>query len=219
MAGKTYTWKSPSILGKAVIAVMVFNLLVLAVSAQVVATYGAAAFYTGDEETLTGPQLLQGVIDLFSVIGVAACAVIPFWILRVSKNAHSFTRKLQISPWGGIGWYVVPIMSLFKPYEAMSEIWQASEITPARTQDRLLILWWVSFLFGGFLNTATAMVGRSEPAPALEIGDDVVGIIAGVIFLMLVWRLTRMQTRKHAALVQAGSPAEPAPTRLEAASN
>lgn len=216
MAGKTYRWKSPSVLGNVVLAVMVLNLAILSVSILVGATYGAAAFYTGDEETLTDLQLLRAFLDLLTGIGLLACLVIPFWIVRVSKNARSFKRNLQISPWGGIGWYVVPIMSLFKPYEAMAEIWQTSEIAPAKTQDRLLILWWVSFLFSGMLSSAVVIIQRSEPAPALQIGDDVVGVIAGMIFMTLVWRLTRMQVRKHAAWVEAGSPVQPRLGPLEA---
>ena len=216
MAGKTYTWKSPSVLGNVVLAVMVLNLAILSVSILVGATYGAAAFYTGDEETPTDPQLLRAFLDLLTGIGLLACLVIPFWIVRVSKNARSFKRDLRISPWGGIGWYLVPIMCLFKPYEAMTEIWRASEITPAKTQDHLLILWWVSFLFSGMLSSVALIIQRSEPAPALQIGDDVMGLIAGLIFMTLVWRLTRLQTRKHAAWVEAGAPGQPKPGPLEA---
>ena len=71
-------------------------------------------------------QAVFGALQFLVLIGAA----IPFlmWVHRVARNARALgARDLRFSPGWAVGWYLVPIMQLFRPYQAMKEIWLASD--------------------------------------------------------------------------------------------
>ena len=56
------------------------------------------------------------------------------WIYQSSQNARYLGAKdMAFTPAWSIGFYFIPIVSLWKPYQAMKEIWQASQ-TPNNWQ-------------------------------------------------------------------------------------
>jgi hypothetical protein len=62
-------------------------------------------------------------VALFIVTGI----VFLTWIHRANRNARALGAEgMRFTPGWSVGWYFVPIMSLWKPFQAMREIWQAS---------------------------------------------------------------------------------------------
>ena len=50
------------------------------------------------------------------------------WIYQSNQNARYLGAKdMTFTPAWSIGFYFIPIVSLWKPYQAMKEIWQASQ--------------------------------------------------------------------------------------------
>jgi len=46
------------------------------------------------------------------------------WIYRTNKNLHVLSSEhMTFSPGWSLGWYFIPVANLFKPYQAMKEIW------------------------------------------------------------------------------------------------
>jgi hypothetical protein len=120
---------------------------------------------------------------------VVAC----FWIYNAACNARAFGAKgLQITPGWAVGWYFIPVMCLFKPFQGMAEIWEAS-VSPASWQAQrtpgLLRVWWGAWLL---TNLVGAVVSRFDGLrlQALAAAFDVVAV---VLFLTIVWRVTQMQ--------------------------
>ena len=88
--------------------------------------------------------LLQAAVYLPTMV------LVLMWIHRANYNARGLgARGLRFSPAGSIGWYFVPILTLWRPYQAMKEIWQAS-LDPQNWLDRpvqwLLPIWWALWL-------------------------------------------------------------------------
>lgn len=116
---------------------------------------------TQDEITLEQAEsndLRQGIIGLIQSWWYILTAIIFLkWIYRASLNAHGFgARHLKFTPGWSIGWYFVPIFTLFRPYQAMKEIWRASH-DPIHWENYpgspLLGWWWFFWL-------ATNIVGQ-----------------------------------------------------------
>jgi hypothetical protein len=71
------------------------------------------------------------------------------WTFQVCKAARSLTADLPVTPVFSIAWYFIPIVNLWKPLEALIQIYKASaggggwrmEPTPV-----LLIAWWALFI-------------------------------------------------------------------------
>ena len=49
------------------------------------------------------------------------------WIYRTNFNLRALSQeRMSFTPGWSVGWYFVPIANLFKPYQAMKEIWANS---------------------------------------------------------------------------------------------
>lgn len=93
-----------------------------------------------------------------------------FWKHRSCKNAWCFTYRAQgrhavvynaPSPGWAVGGYFVPLLHLYKPYQAMAFI--RDTVSSKVETSMLLGLWWFTWLFG--LNVGTIylhLIGKSR---------------------------------------------------------
>ena len=77
------------------------------------------------------------------------------WIHRANLNCHGFgAQGMEFTPSWSIGYYFIPILNLYKPYEAMKEIWKVST-NPTNWQNEtgssLVGWWWALWLISNFL--------------------------------------------------------------------
>jgi len=152
-----------------------------------------------------GDGLVQvtSVVDLLLLL--ASYVVGGMWIYRAACNVRGLgARGLETTPGWAVGWYAVPIMSLFRPFMAMSEIWRASH-DPQRWKSRpappLLGFWWASWiainLSGAVVNAMSketdTLSGLSDFAK-VNLTFIVVDSVAIALFAAVVWRITRAQS-------------------------
>lgn len=191
-------WGSPTFWAVLVTIGLVINVLVHGASLGVVMIYGAAAAYS-DAEAATGPAALKALLDVASGLAVLICVPVVLWIVRVCRNARLFRPGLKTSPFGAVGWYLVPFASLYKPYESMSEIWSASTPAGESAKGRILNWWWGLFLVSNVFVRVGGAIGQGNPGawPMFEGAADLLIIASSVVFLTLVLRLSRMQAVKH----------------------
>jgi Domain of unknown function (DUF4328) len=114
----------------------------------------AEAIAAGDASDLR--QALLALID-FSIFVVSGVLIL-MWIYRANYNARQLgANGMTFTPGWSVGWYFVPVATLWKPYQAMKEIWRASHM-PADWQNApisaLLSWWWLLWLVGNFLGQA-----------------------------------------------------------------
>jgi hypothetical protein len=165
-------------------------------------------------------DLRQRIIGGVRVVEIITTIVIfAMWIYRANYNARQLgAAGMEFTPGWSVGWYFIPIANLFKPYQAMREIWKASA-APANWQDHprgeILPWWWGFFLFGNLLNQAAFRLAlRAETLPQITTASttsvvaDAVDIVSSLIALVLVGQIYRMQMA-HRAL-PAGSEASTA---------
>lgn len=95
--------------------------------------------------------------DLSDVIQIATFAIFLLsiifscrWIYFSGKNVRALgATGLAISPGWAVGWYFIPIANLWKPYQAMKEIWQASRDPldwKHQQPSSRLSTWWTMWL-------------------------------------------------------------------------
>jgi hypothetical protein len=152
----------------------------------------------------------QIVAGLRFVIFVVLIVLFCIWIYRANHNARQLgAADMQFSPGWAVGWYFIPIANLWKPYQAMREIWQVSA-NPAHWQQQprgsILPLWWTFFLLSGFLGNASFRLSlRAKTLPDLILAgtvsaaSDAVDIVSTAIALVLVTQIFRMQMARRAA--------------------
>ena len=161
----------------------------------------------------------QGIIGfLFIIINLAAIVVFLMWINRAYKNLSPLgATNLRFTSGWAVGWFFVPIMSLFRPYQVVSEIMRASNPN-ANTADSsswrnlptptIVGWWWALFLISNFIGQiGFQMIFRGE-----ELSDwlfslyatmswEALDVVAGIpITILLVRRISQFQETKYRQL-------------------
>ncbi|MDR1528904.1 MAG: DUF4328 domain-containing protein [Burkholderiales bacterium] len=148
-------------------------------------------------------QSLIGIIQLgiFIISGV----LVLKWIYRANYNAHQLGAKdMDFTPSWSIGWYFIPIANLWKPYQAMKEIWKTSsnpQSWESQSVSSLLPWWWffwiVSNMFG---NASFRLTMRAEEINELMTANvvtqlsDAFSIPLGLILIAIISKVRQMQT-------------------------
>jgi len=175
--------------------------------------YGATV--SSSQATLnTWLQLILGWIWIivFVVIGI----IFMRWTYFTKCNAHALANRLKFKPGWSVGWYFIPIFTLWKPYDALVETFRAShpdfgEDWAHAPRPGMLPLWWALWILHSSLNRGTfRMYMRAETprdelhAAQLEVFSDVVLLPVSLLALSLVGTLYVLQSEKHRRLSEEG---------------
>ena len=153
----------------------------------------------------------QLIVALFQLVITVATGIVTLrWIHRANWNARALgAARLDFTPGWSVGWYFVPLMNLWKPYQAMKQIWQASA-QPNDWQSQpappLLGWWWFLWVISTLLGNASFRAEmRAEDLDQLittsgiTLASDVALIPLCVVFLIVLTRISAMQARHVAA--------------------
>ncbi len=113
----------------------------------------SGSFSQAEAEANDAQQQIIGV--LYLVIVIVSGITFLSWTYCANANCHSFgALGMEFTPGWSIGWYFIPIATLWKPYQAMKEIWKASK-NPSNwqkeTSSPLLGWWWALWLTSALL--------------------------------------------------------------------
>jgi len=149
-----------------------------------------------------------------AVLAIAVLVALLVWVYRANKNLRSLRAAgLVFTPGWAVGWFFVPFMSLFRPYQVVSEIWRASHpevdendgtAWKAVGASPVVGCWWAVFLISGVLGFGTAQMGLSAATPrelldltyALVVSDGMV-VVYSLITILMVRRISQFQEAKN----------------------
>ena len=199
----------PSIAGRAGWAQAGLASAILASVLSIVATYrDIQLIETLQAGRTPSAATVDSVEALFAASGLAVAAAFLFaaitfcmWIHRASRCVEeSRVGPMRFTAGWAVGWWFVPFMNLFRPYQVVAELWRASA-ADAHVRDwkrdgvsALLGWWWGIYIASGFV---AGIAGGLDPevAPTLEeaanyewfwIAGDVVAIVAAVLAIAVV---------------------------------
>jgi hypothetical protein len=154
-------------------------------------------------------EIFQIVVALlYSIIFIISGIVILRWLYKANQNAHQLGAKnMQFTPAWSIGWYFIPLALLFKPYQAMKELWQTS-IKPSDWYkvaiNNIIPIWWALFLFSGFfgrisykLSTKAESIDDFLWASIISQVSDAMDIPLALISLSLFTKIYLNQKNNH----------------------
>jgi len=159
----------------AVIAAMVDMVTVLAPSALGDLNYN-------DPEL--GSVWLSDLAVLLSAIPVA------MWIYRAHANLDAADLPgLEYTPGWSVGWFFIPFASLWKPFSAMRELWNASHGAVgdySETAPALLWVWWLCWVFRGIAGLG-----------AIDYTLEVLGTGVMIASASALWMIVDIVTRRQ----------------------
>ncbi|MBS1560962.1 MAG: DUF4328 domain-containing protein [Bacteroidetes bacterium] len=165
-------------------------------------------------------QLILATTQIFLWIGW----VIAYlrWNWRAYHNLASFNVvALQHSARWAAASYFVPILSYFRPYQIMREMWMASDPVHVETEETaglawmrssttmLIVWWWSAFVLAQLAAAAMFRAGRivetAEGYLGLSWGmliSDIFELLAVALSVLIVRAITSMQSEKRMMMQQ-----------------
>jgi len=146
------------------------------------------------------------VSAIHGVLGIMVAVLFLTWVYRVACNAHALAIKpMRFTPGAAVGWYFAPVFNLFRPYQAMFEIWSVSadpEAPYRRRRTDALTLWWFLWLTTNFMFSvaiAIMVFSRKDDIGGLLVGNvfrlggDALSVPLALVIMRIVSRLNRLQ--------------------------
>lgn len=169
---------------------------------------------------LTGAELEQAALrvdQVATVVGIAYLVVYlattvlcSVWIYRASWNAREIQPDPnRITPGWAIGWFFVPLLSLWKPYGAMVQCLNSS-VNPQGGIDTpapgFVTGWWIFWVvttLGG--NVSFRLSNRAgtyddfRVAAIFDLGLAPISIVSAILFIRVIKTITQAQQGRHPA--------------------
>ena len=152
-------------------------------------------------------------------LALAYFAVLFWTVVCYSRWKHRSYRNLpalgctdmRTNAGWAVGTYFVPILNLFRPYQAMKDIYNGSRSEPVKTNVPLINGWWAAWIVMGVANRlAMRLAGRAESVVELQSATvaalvaEAVTAVGAVLLIKLITRITAQQTAKAAEIAKAG---------------
>jgi len=140
-----------------------------------------------DERVLT-------ISILYMAIILVSYFVVARWFFIISKFNHSKNIEgLKFSPGSSVWWFFVPIASLFMPYKAIKESYQASfneNNWKSISIPSFFKIWWASFILG---NIAGQIVSRMpDNSLGLVQASNYINIISDILVVISAYCLFKI---------------------------
>lgn len=136
-------------------------------------------------------------IDRLSVLSYTISVLLSlFWMYKAHKNIEQKgIKNLDFSNKACVYWWFVPILSLWKPYYVVKEIFLASKFSNdwKNKSALFLIVWWWLFLISIPL---IKIVGKL-PEPSLELLSSyiIVEFILSILYIKIIYSVYKFQNR------------------------
>lgn len=130
-AGTQYTYESTAVLTHIVSALLLISALcTLVIGGLDVAGYFQVPGLTSDPfdpefAPVDYAYLIAGLggLSVYLLCGI----MFLIWVNRSVKNAHALRPgEVEITPGWAVGYWFIPILNLFRPYQGISEVYRAS---------------------------------------------------------------------------------------------
>jgi hypothetical protein len=162
------------------------------------------------------------------VIFIATAVAFLLWLHRVYRNLPALgAAKPGTTPGWAVGYFFVPFVNLFKPFQVVSEIWRESTPAPethegfgggsVQSHTAALVGWWwafwliasISMLAGERALDKSVTIEGMLLASRLIIAAHALFVVAGALAILVVKRIDEMQEAKFRQTVSQRPPPPP----------
>ena len=157
-----------------------------------------------EEEGAANDQREAFVSGVAFLLLIATFIVFGRWIVLAHRNLTGLgARYVEFTPGWAVGWFFIPVASLWKPYQAMRMLWRYScSVNRPEAQETHVVLyaWWtlwiISLCLGNILLRMTLQAKTLEELTLLtrfNIANSVVDVVQYSVAVILVGRIWQAQ--------------------------
>jgi hypothetical protein len=172
--------------------------------------------YTAQEATQNDTRL-RSANAIVLLANVGSWIAFLMWFHRAHRNLRALgATELRFTPGWAVGWWFMPVYSIYRPYQVMKEIWQGSnpatrpgiEESPWPTPSTAMVGWWWGlFLFmcaaQWFSDQVVKQAHSIEDTMAaswVKIGFCAITAVAALLAILVVRRVTANQEERYELL-------------------
>jgi hypothetical protein len=180
-------------------------------------------FFTEEEiDSNDNRQFIIGITQALTFI--VTTILFSIWVYRAYRNLSFFgARGLKHSEGWVVAYFYIPLVNLYRPYQAVKEIWQVSnpdmEVRSTAWQKSstsiVLGTWWSFWLASVMINRAANRISlqaetlsRLREGDWLSLGANFLMLMAAVFATLVVRRINKMQNERYRR-VMASNPFPP----------
>lgn len=160
-----------------------------------------------DTDTLAWLAVAEWSYFAYEVVLLPAAILFLYFVYFACANARTMDRPdMEVTPGWAVGWFFVPVASLFKPYQALKEIHRASDPEAGADSWKLFAvpgyfpLWWAGFIGYNLAGVPVRLVARAgESGPAVNgyvVARAMIGALAGICLVLVVDGIRRLQKER-----------------------
>lgn len=175
--------------------------------------YGEAV----SEGQVTAANLRRAIMWYLQLVTYIVIGLIFLrWIYFSKANAYAMSHGLRFKPGWAIGWFLIPVANLWKPYQAMEETFRASHPNfdadwPRAPRPSILPLWWTLWILDNVLGRFNSHLHAHSPLEQLhaaQIGvfQSLTIIPLGFVAMSMIGILYSWQSEKHRRMLPTQSP-------------
>lgn len=174
----------------------IFAYIIISVADMLVVLAEAFGVVDTNAEELSPLALAASLAHLLAVVAlIAAVVLVAMWIYRAHANLREAgLSDLEFTPGWAVGWYFIPLANLFKPFQAMRELWNMSLLQNdgfGQEADSRLTTWWGAWIVGNILSNIGFRLQSMGGSGAATIGYalDIVSTAAFIAAGWFLWRI------------------------------
>ena len=146
---------------------------------------------------------------IYLAVYIATIVLFCVFVHRANHNARALGAEgMEFTPGWTVGWFFVPFANLVKPYQAVREIYLASDPAAGagdwqnRPAPGLLSTWWGFWLLCNFLGGIALRIALSDDpsvlalSPWFDVVDGLVDVPLALLALSVVKAIHRRQAEK-----------------------
>lgn len=142
------------------------------------------------------------------IVMLATLIIFGRWIVLAHRNLPALgAQHLEVRPGWAVGYFFIPILNWWKPYQAMRSLWRSSHsVNHPDIQDSTWVLptWWAFWVIWSLHGNASwRMQARAQTIDSLtsatefELAGSVLYLVVCLVASILVSRIWQAQARQR----------------------
>lgn len=148
------------------------------------------------------------VAGAFGLVMLATLIVFGRWILLAHRNLPAMGAQfLEVRPGWAVGYFFIPILNWWKPYQAMRSLWRSSHsVHRPELQDSTWVLptWWTLWIVYSLISNSTfRLQSRAQTLDfyvgltRAQIGEYAIYAVLCIVASLVVTRIWRAQEEQR----------------------
>jgi hypothetical protein len=215
--------------GLAKFAIVMFYIAIDAEVVSIVSTYFQINLVeqmkvpdaVSQEQADSNDMRQAGIAFVYFIVLLILVIAFLKWLYRSYRNQLAMgITDMRMSPGWAVGYWFIPILNLWKPYQGMKDLYQASDPTSTARYWQtnyttpLLGWWWAFWLLSSFIgNASQRMTGSAKSIETLITGSwvDIFSCILSIVAAVFGLRLVRMITDRQGEKYSGGAAVQHTP--------